>query len=66
MQLEEGNRISFRCANSCGGMVNKKDHGIGLENIRKRLRLLFGNDYTLSITGKEDEFDVLLLIPLLQ
>lgn len=65
MQLEEGNRISFRCANSCGGIVDKKDHGIGLENIRKRLRLLFGNDYTLSITEKEDEFDVLLLIPLL-
>ena len=65
VQLEEGNRISFRCANSCGGVVDKKDHGIGLENIRKRLRLLFGNDYTLSITEKEGEFAVLLLIPLL-
>ena len=39
---------------------------IGLENIRKRLRLLFGNDYTLSITEEEHKFDVLLIIPLLE
>jgi hypothetical protein len=29
------------------------------------LRLLFGNDYTLSITEEDDKFDVLLIIPLL-
>lgn len=65
MQLEEGNRISFRCANSNNGSTDKQHHGIGLENIRKRLRLLFGNDYTLSIKEEEHTFDVLLIIPLL-
>lgn len=40
-------------------------HGIGLENIRKRLRLLFGQDYTLSINERDDIFNVLLIIPLL-
>ena len=44
----------------------QQHHGIGLENIRKRLRLLFGNDYTLSITEEEHKFDVLLIIPLLE
>lgn len=30
---------------------------------KKRLRLLFGNDYILSITGKKQTFDVLLIVP---
>lgn len=65
MQLDEGNRLSFRCTNSNNGSADEQHHGIGLENIRKRLRLLFGNDYTLSITEDENKFDVLLIIPLL-
>lgn len=65
MQLEEGNRLAFRCTNSTGSSSDEQHHGIGLENIRKRLRLLFGNDYTLSITKEENKFDVLLIIPLL-
>lgn len=66
MQLDEGNRLSFRCSNSNNGSADEQHHGIGLENIRKRLRLLFGNDYTLSITEEEHKFDVLLIIPLLE
>ena len=65
MQQEEGNRFSFRCTNSNGGKADEQHHGIGLENVRKRLRLLFGNDYTLSISEDESKFDVLLIIPLL-
>lgn len=66
MQLDEGNRLSFRCSNSNNGSADEQHHGIGLENIRKRLRLLFGNDYTLSITEEEHKFDVLLIIPLFE
>ena len=66
IQLDEGNRLSFRCSNSNNGSADEQHHGIGLENIRKRLRLLFGNDYTLSITEEEHKFDVLLIIPLLE
>lgn len=65
VQLEEDNRLSFRCTNSNNGSADEQHHGIGLENVRKRLRLLFGNDYTLSITNEEQIFDVLLIIPLL-
>lgn len=65
VQLEEDNRLSFRCTNSNNGSADEQHHGIGLENVRKRLRLLFGNDYTLSITNEEQLFDVLLIIPLL-
>ena len=65
MQLEESNRVSFRCDNSNGGKSDEQHHGIGLENVRKRLKLLFGNDYTLSIQNNEDSFHVLLIIPFL-
>ena len=65
VQQEEGNRLTFRCTNSNNGRADEQHHGIGLDNIRKRLRLLFGNDYTLSITQDKNKFDVLLIIPLL-
>lgn len=65
IQLEDDNRLSFRCTNSNNGSSDEQHHGIGLENVRKRLRLLFGNDYTLSITDEKQTFDVLLIIPLL-
>ncbi len=38
--------------------------GIGLENSRKRLQLLFGSNYTLHIEDIGDEYHVLLIIPL--
>ena len=64
MSVEDG-RLAFRCSNSNHGRSVEQHHGIGLENIRKRLRLLFGQDYTLSINGRDDSFNVLLIIPLL-
>ncbi|MEI6061800.1 MAG: histidine kinase [Bacteroidota bacterium] len=45
--------------------VNQYDEypGIGLENIKKSLNLLFGQDYKLEISDKENEFEVNLTIP---
>ena len=64
MELD-GDKLLFRCSNSNRRKEGGQYHGIGLENIRKRLRLLFGNDYTLSIDETDDCFSVLLIIPLL-
>lgn len=45
--------------------TNKGDYsGIGLENIKKSLKLLYNDDYTLIISDKEKEFEVNLTIPL--
>ena len=60
MSVEDG-RLAFRCSNSNHGRSVEQHHGIGLENIRKRLRLLFGQDYTLSINERDDSFNVLLI-----
>jgi hypothetical protein len=38
--------------------------GIGLENIKRSLKLLYGDDYKLQISDKETEFEVNLTIPL--
>jgi hypothetical protein len=57
--------ISFRCANS---MVkaredNESGHsGIGLENVTKRLNLLFPGKHDIKINKSDTEFEVLLQI----
>ena len=40
--------------------------GVGLSNVRRRLDLLFPNDYTLDIKEEEDTYTVKLEIPLTQ
>jgi two-component system, LytTR family, sensor kinase len=57
--------ITFRCANSV--VKSKEDNetghsGIGLENVTKRLNLLFPGRHDLKINRSETEFEVLLQI----
>lgn len=43
----------------------KEQHkGIGLENVKKRLHLLYNDNYTLHIENRNDEYRVLLIIPI--
>ena len=37
--------------------------GIGLDNVRKRLDLLFGSDYEFKTVATEDKYDVSVSIP---
>lgn len=62
IKIEEG-ELFFRCVNSNCGKNSDPYSGIGLENVRKRLKLLYGNDYRLHLEEKTDTFDVLLVIP---
>jgi two-component system, LytTR family, sensor kinase len=62
-----GNSISFRCVNSLAGgkKENGESHlGIGLENVKKRLSLLFPGNHDLKINKSEKEFEILLVINL--
>lgn len=59
--------IIFRCVNSIaitgnGSVVNTS--GIGLENVSKRLELLFPGRHDLKITRSDETFEVLLRIDL--
>jgi LytS/YehU family sensor histidine kinase len=38
--------------------------GVGMINIRQRLNLIYGNDYTLNIHETADTYEVELNIPL--
>jgi sensor histidine kinase YesM len=62
VELQEG-KVVFHCANSSHPTEGDERHGIGLENIRKRLTLLYGESYTLSIDTGEGRYDALLVIP---
>lgn len=61
-----GNRLSFRCANSRPRKTDRgtEGGGIGLKNIRKRLEMLYGDDFTLQIEDGDATFLVTLNIPI--
>ena len=65
-EVKEG-RLNFSCRNSKSGNSeeeNGKKGGVGLANVRKRLNLLYDNDYTLHIQNYPDIYTVELNIPL--
>ncbi|SHE45522.1 GHKL domain-containing protein [Mariniphaga anaerophila] len=64
----EQNQIVFKCSNSRSTKKEEtpdRNHsGIGLENVKKRLNLLFPGEHELSISQSGTTFDVLLNINL--
>ncbi len=60
----EDDHVVFHCVNTIWEKAEEQHRGIGLENIRKRLKLLYGNNYTLSIQDHSSRFEVLLMIPI--
>lgn len=59
-----GNEIQAEIQNSIGQQANgnKKDKGIGIENLKRRLDLLYPNKYHLEIKQSENLFTALLRI----
>lgn len=66
MDLTDGH-ILFHCCNNRGippENTQKRNGGIGLKNLRKRLELLYGQNYVLKIDDKKtDMYEVTLIIP---
>jgi LytS/YehU family sensor histidine kinase len=61
----EGDVLHFRTANSSNGGSNgasQPDSGIGLDNVRKRLALLYPGKHELNITNEESVYSVELKI----
>ncbi len=57
----EAENLRFSIKNTSQTKTNSK-HGIGLENIKKRLELLYKDLYTLDISNNETTFEALLNI----
>ena len=71
------NRLLWTCRNSkhptpiaCHTQTfrseNTRQGGVGMANVRKRLDLIYGKDYTLGINETDDTYEVVLDIPLEQ
>ena len=63
---EERNRLLFKCTNSIAhnNAPANEPGGVGLDNARKRLDLIYGEDYSLETLSDDDTYRVTLDIPL--
>ena len=59
-----GRELSFRCENSKPPVPVKREGGIGLANVRRRLDLLYGPGYTLQIKDLATTYSVNLHLSL--
>ena len=60
----EGATLHFECRNSKADTPNQDKGGVGLANVKQRLNLLYGENYTLNIQDEPDTYNVELQIPL--
>ena len=62
---ESGGNVFFSCDNTIpqGKQAGVDTGGIGLANVRRRLDLLYGKNYSLTISEDHDRYSVSLLIP---
>ena len=56
--------LHFTCRNSKAEKPNEMKGGVGLANVKQRLNLLYGENYTLNIQDNPDTYNVELQIPL--
>ena len=59
----EGGRIGFKCSNSIRPGGESLKRGIGQANVRNRLDLLYGRDYSLKIVEEGTSYDITMSIP---
>jgi two-component system LytT family sensor kinase len=59
------NRVRIEVTNTLHADPSRPGLGTGLNSVQKRLELLYGKDAELKITRAEQEFKVLLIIPVL-
>lgn len=62
----ENKRLLFSCSNSKPTQIQRTNEkgGMGLQNVRQRLELLYDDDYTLDISDGEKTYEVKLNIPM--
>lgn len=64
----QAERLRWICRNSkhqkSAGSDVPSQGGVGLANVRQRLNLIYGNDYSLNVSNEESVYEVELDIPL--
>ena len=64
IKVEISDKLFFSCRNSKADKPNEEKGGVGLQNVKQRLNLLYDNNYTLNIQDGTDVYSVELTIPL--
>lgn len=59
----QGGSVVFHCANSRHDTRMEEKSGIGMGNVRQRLKLLYGSDFTLKVDETSEIYDILVVIP---
>lgn len=63
---ERDGNVVFRCSNTKAPLpdgTTAQEGGVGLENVRRRLSLLYSDSYRLDIEDEEEIYNVNLIIP---
>ena len=60
----DDDKLTFTCRNSRIPKEEDKHGGVGLANVKQRLELIYGRNYTLDIKDEPDTYTVNLTIPL--
>ncbi len=60
---EATQEINFCCNNSRKPAAEDKHGGVGLQNAKKRLQLIYGDEYELNVISNEEEYRLLLRLP---
>jgi sensor histidine kinase YesM len=55
--------LIFSVTNALHSNLEKTESGIGLKNLQKRLRVLYGKNFTLHAVVKGDQYESRLIIP---
>jgi LytS/YehU family sensor histidine kinase len=64
LDISEDGRLHFFCSNKKKSGPKELSTGIGLDNTRKRLELAYGENYSLYIKDRREQFTVDLIITL--
>jgi sensor histidine kinase YesM len=55
--------LSFSVVNALHATLEKTESGKGLENLRKRLQVLYGENFSLTAAARGDQYESKLIIP---
>ena len=64
IEIPDAGHLVFTCNNSRIPSSDDKHGGVGLTNVKQRLDLIYGKEYSLEIKDEPDIYSVVLTIPL--
>jgi len=64
LEITPKQRLNVTCVNSNHDSADGEHGGVGLTNLRKRLNLIFGHDYSFTVSSTDAVYESVLNIPI--